>query len=138
MRVMKGEEIRKVWTASAVRLAVLAPVLSCVSPVVSVFTGMAGVADSRALDQGPYSEVHTRQQATARVVLRIEGMDCPVCAAGLQNNLRQIPGVRRAEVRFQDKQADLDCDPKAVEPARLAQVVAEAGFKVSGILPANN
>ncbi len=208
---MKGEEIRKVRTASAITLAILAAALGCVSPVVGVFTGMAGAADSRALDQwrphslvvavallglsyfftyrparitareprsvrerppsagwsrrilpvaaalvvvsaffpyysgwlmrtvgrGPYTERHIRQQATARVVLTIEGMDCPMCAAGLQNNLRQVPGVRRAEVRFQDKQADLDYDPKTVEPERLAQVVAEAGFKVIGVLPVN-
>ena len=92
----------------------------------------------RTVGRGPYSEGHIRQQTTARVVLTIEGMDCPVCAAGLQNNLRQIPGLRRAEVSFQDKRADLDYDPKAVDPARLAQLVAEAGFEVSGMLPANN
>lgn len=68
---------------------------------------------------------------TARVVLKIEGMDCPVCAAGLQNQLREIPGVRRAEVSFQDKRASLDYDPRAVDPSRFTKAIAEAGFKVA-------
>ncbi|MBI4189661.1 MAG: cation transporter [Betaproteobacteria bacterium] len=71
------------------------------------------------------------QVATQHVVLTIEGMDCPACAGLLQNNLRQIPGVHRAEVNFQDKRATLDYDPHAVEPSQFAQVVAEAGFKVT-------
>jgi len=72
--------------------------------------------------------------ATKRVVLTIKGMDCPACAGLLQNNLRQIPGIQRAEVNFQDKRADLEYDPKQVEPEKFSEVVAEAGFKVGGVM----
>ena len=92
----------------------------------------------RAVTRTGQPAANVSQLATERVVLKIEGMDCPACAAGLQNNLRQIPGVHRAEVSFQDKQANLDYDPKAVEPARFSQVVAEAGFKVASAAAANH
>jgi mercuric ion transport protein len=86
----------------------------------------------RTVGRGSSSDRRLSQRSTARVVLTIEGMDCPICAAGLQNNLRQIPGVHHAEVSFQDKQATLDYDPKAVAPTTFAQVVAQAGFKLGG------
>jgi copper chaperone CopZ len=70
----------------------------------------------------------------ARVVLQIEGMDCVMCAAGLQSALRAIPGVRHAEVSFQDKQAVLEYDPAAVDASRFEKVIADSGFKVA--LPA--
>lgn len=73
----------------------------------------------------------------SRVVLKIDGMDCPVCAGGLQNNLRQIPGVRRAEVSFQDKLARIDYDRAELDLARFEQAVRDSGFKVAGILPQN-
>lgn len=69
----------------------------------------------------------------AHVVLKIDGMDCPVCAGGLQNSLRGIPGVERAEVSFQEKRATIDYDPRAVDSARFVKVIRDAGFKVAGL-----
>jgi copper chaperone len=71
----------------------------------------------------------------AHVALKIEGMDCVMCAAGLQNNLRAIPGVRRADVSFQDKQAVLDYDPAAVDESGFEKVIADSGFKVALAVP---
>jgi len=80
----------------------------------------------------PKSEPVALKRPDVQVVLNIEGMDCVMCAAGLQNTLRAIPGVRRAEVSFQDKQAALEYDPAAVDPSRFNKVIADAGFKLSG------
>jgi copper chaperone CopZ len=88
----------------------------------------------RAVSRTTQPVANVSQLATERVVLKIEGMDCPACAGLLQNNLRQIPGVRRAEVSFQDGQASLDYDPRKVQPARFTLVVAEAGFRVGGVM----
>lgn len=85
---------------------------------------------ARAVSKPP-SLPATLNAATARVLLRIEGMDCPMCAAGLQSRLREIPGVCRAEVSFQDKQAILEYDPSVADPSRFTQVVAQAGFRVA-------
>lgn len=58
-----------------------------------------------------------------------------MCAAGLQNNLRALPGIRRAEVSSQEKQAIIDYDSKAVAIANLEKVIADAGFKVTHAAP---
>lgn len=72
----------------------------------------------------------------AQVVLRIDGMDCVMCAAGLQNILRAVPGVRRADVSFQDKQAVVEYDPTVVNAARFEKLIADSGFKVAAPAPA--
>lgn len=71
----------------------------------------------------------------AHVVLKIEGIDCVMCAAGLQNNLRALKGVHSAEVSFQDKQAVIDYDPNAATGADFAKVIADSAFKVSSPAP---
>ena len=78
----------------------------------------------------PKSEPGAWKRPEARSVLKIDGMDCVMCAAGLQNSLRAIPGVRRAEVSFQDRQAVLDYDPAVVDGSRFEKVIADSGFKV--------
>jgi len=72
----------------------------------------------------------------AQVVLRIDGMDCVMCAAGLQNSLRTVPGVHRAEVSFQDKRAVVEYDPAVVDAARFEKLIANSGFKVAAPAPA--
>ena len=66
----------------------------------------------------------------AHMVLHVEGMDCIMCAGGLQATLRQIPGVRHAEVSFQEKTATLTYDPHTVNPLRFVRAINDAGFKV--------
>lgn len=69
----------------------------------------------------------------ARAVMNVEGMDCGGCAALLEKKLSQIPGVRRAEVNFERKQASVDYDAQAVAPSRFAEIIKEAGFKASPV-----
>lgn len=73
----------------------------------------------------------------AQLVLKIGGMDCPVCAEALQNGFRQIPGVRQSQVSFQDKQATIEYDPRRVDRVRLVKVITDAGFKVVATLAGN-
>lgn len=78
------------------------------------------------------------QSSQAHAVLNIDGMSCGSCAALLEKNLSQIPGVRRAQVSFEKKQAILDYDPRKVDPLRFVKSVADAGFKVAGSPTATN
>lgn len=68
--------------------------------------------------------------STEQVVLNIEGMDCVMCAAGLQNSLRQIPGVASAEVSYQEGLATISYDPNSVQPSRFEQLITDSGYKV--------
>ena len=92
----------------------------------------------RAVSRDQHRAADVSQVPEAHLILRIEGMDCPACAGLLQNNLRQLPGVRRAEVSFQDKQANIDYDPKAVDPSRFEKVIGDAGFRAVPPGLANN
>lgn len=84
----------------------------------------------------PKSAQGRLKRSNAQVVLNIDGMDCVMCAAGLQNALRAIPGVRRADVSFQDKQAIVEYDPAVVDPSRFEKLIADSGFKVASLVPA--
>src|SRR5690242_2764895 len=50
------------------------------------------------------------RSSRARAEVAIEGMDCMMCAAGLQAKLRALPGVSSAEVSYQDKRATVEFD----------------------------
>jgi hypothetical protein len=41
-------------------------------------------------------------------------------------------------VSFQDKQAIIDYDPKAVDPSRFEKVIGDAGFQAVPPRPSNN
>ena len=89
--------------------------------------------DSSQQGSGPArmrTHVHTR--------FAIPGMDCVMCAAGLQNRLRALPGVARAEVSYQDKMAEIEYDPGLIDAARLATIVEGEGFKVGVQVPAHS
>ncbi len=79
-----------------------------------------------------------QQSSEAHVTLNVGGMVCPTCAALLEKNLSQIPGVRRAEVSFEKKQATLDYDPRMVDPSRFTKAITDVGYKVTGQLTVGN
>lgn len=85
---------------------------------------------ARAVTRSKQPTAVIRMSSPEKLVLKIDGMDCPLCAGSLQNKLRQVPGVQRAEVSFQDKQATIEYDPRAVGPTSFEKLVADAGFKV--------
>jgi copper chaperone CopZ len=70
--------------------------------------------------------------APVQAEFRIEGMDCLMCAAGLQNKLRAVQGVAAAEVSYQDKLARVTFDPARTSRERLAAAIEGDGFKVGG------
>ncbi len=60
----------------------------------------------------------------------IDGMNCDGCAERIQRLLTQEGGVREANVSYQDGRAVVRFNPAAVEPARLHEVIEQAGFSV--------
>lgn len=115
-------------------------VLWLVTAVVIVFTAFpyySGAA-ARGLAGRKQAGGDSRPSAAAHVVIKIDGMDCIMCAGGLQQTLARIPGVQHAEVSFQNKQATLDYDPGLVGPAHLVKEITNARFKVANPPPDNN
>ncbi len=77
----------------------------------------------------------TSVRPLTRAEIHIEGMDCMMCAAGLQNKLRALQGVSKADVSYQDMRAAVEFDPAVVSRARLVNVIEGDGFKVAAREP---
>jgi mercuric ion transport protein len=119
------------WNRLILWLATLLVIVVAAFPYYSGWAVRAVAKEKQPAVLGPLN-------SQAHLVIQVEGMDCPACAGLLQENLRQLPGVRRAEVSFQDKQAIIDYDPKTVDPSRFERIIADAGFRATPPGPANN
>ncbi len=119
------------WNRAALWLVAVSVVVLAAFPYYSGW-----VARAVTKTHGP-AEV-SAQSSQAHAVLKIDGMVCSSCAALLEKKLSQMPGVHRAEVSFEKKQAILDYDPRRVDPSRFTKSVTAAGYKVAGPPTATN
>lgn len=67
-----------------------------------------------------------------QVVLTLDGMDCAACAAGLEKELRAVPGVAAAMVSYEKKEAVIGVPKGSVKQEAIERVVENAGYRVSG------
>lgn len=65
------------------------------------------------------------------VTFKIEGMNCGHCANTIKTLVDKQPGVQVATVSFEEGQARILYDPKAIQEDRLVAVVQEPGFRVT-------
>jgi mercuric reductase len=70
---------------------------------------------------------------TQTVELSIEGMTCDHCAATIQRALANVPGVKRAEVSFPQKRAEISTTE--APPDALVRAVEKAGYRAAVIKP---
>ena len=76
--------------------------------------------------------VNAAQPAPAHMrhlTLVIDGMDCAGCAGTIQAALSRAPGVSKASVSFDKKQAEVQYDASKTSPESLIAVVASAQYK---------
>lgn len=76
--------------------------------------------------------VNAAQPAPAHLrhlTLAIDGMDCAGCAGTIQAALARAPGVSKATVSFDKKQAEVQYDPSKTSPESLIAVVASTQYK---------
>lgn len=71
-----------------------------------------------------------KRGAMKTTTLRIEGMHCDGCAKTIQALLGAEPGVQRAAVSFQAREAQVQFDPNAVNDGRIVEAIERAGYKV--------
>ena len=79
----------------------------------------------------------TSADAPSRVEsnLVIKGMSCAACARAVENALRAVPGVLRAEVSAGSHRAWVVWSSDQVQPSQWMQAIRKAGYSV---LPAND
>jgi copper chaperone CopZ len=61
---------------------------------------------------------------------KIEGMNCDACANTIKKLVEKEPGVRMAEVSFDERSARVLYDPQSVEEERLVDTIQKPGFRV--------
>ncbi len=70
-------------------------------------------------------------QAASRIDLAVTGLSCAGCAANVERALREIGGVRRANVNLATAKATVVFDPGAVKRADLVRAIRDAGYGVA-------
>jgi copper chaperone CopZ len=63
-------------------------------------------------------------------IFKIEGMNCDACANTIKKLVEMEPGVRMADVSFDERQARVLYDPKSVEEEHLVDAIQKPGFRV--------
>lgn len=113
-RIETGGKWDKIAIWSATLVAAVAIAFPSVGEPLLAFTGSRGSTNGN----------------SATVILRIEGMDSPMCAGGLEASLARIGGVQGARISLEKEEAVITYDPTIVEPGIFISVVKETGFRV--------
>lgn len=64
--------------------------------------------------------------------IMIEGMTCQHCKHHVEEALKELEGVKTANVSLEGKFAEIELD-REIDDARIIAAVDEAGYKVTGI-----
>lgn len=72
--------------------------------------------------------VATGQPEHAVVVLDVQGMTCEACAIEIVRELRQVPGVVRADVSFEQRRAEIALSSSQRKIESLIAAVEKAGY----------
>jgi len=72
-----------------------------------------------------------QSNATDAAVLRVSipSMDCAACAASIQKQITQQPGVQNAQVRFDSKEALVYYDANTTSRDQVIRAINNTGFK---------
>ena len=65
----------------------------------------------------------------AQVTINVEGMVCSACPQAVKAALERTPGVNRAKVTLESKEALVDYDEARIGPEKLVEVINKLGFR---------
>ena len=71
--------------------------------------------------------------ATEKMTLNIGGMTCAACVFHVENALKGVPGVSRAQVNLATERAAVEYIPGMAALAGLQEAVENAGYRVEGV-----
>ncbi len=64
-------------------------------------------------------------QTVKTTTLHVEGMTCGSCATAVKRVLKNVNGVKNAQVSFSEKKGVVTYDPAVVTPEKIARAVEE-------------
>lgn len=124
------------------KMAQLARIRDALDRLIAACPGGGGLAACtilEAMEQGPTGpDIDPRPPATTSnaevgtmktTELSIAGMHCDGCARTVEAVLGRIAGVRKVEVKFDDRRARILHDPEGAPVADLIGMIGKAGFR---------
>jgi len=90
--------------------------------------------DGSAVGSPPPSPAPPTERGTSDMkttLLAVKGMHCDGCARTIEALLARVPGVRKAEASFDDRQARVLHDQDEAPETELVAAVAKGGFEAS-------
>jgi copper chaperone CopZ len=75
----------------------------------------------------------SRGASLQTVTLRIEGMTCGGCTAGIEAALKRVKGVHSAEVSFDRREAQITFDATTVTESMLVATIKDVGYAASKV-----
>lgn len=88
--------------------------------------------DSHKEISAPIDAFNEHSPDHVRTMLILQGMTCGGCAKRIKNALTKLPGVSRAAVVFETRQATIDFDPERVDSQGIRNAVSAAGYAIEG------
>ncbi len=93
------------------------------------FLSDRGVIEPSPDEAGP-GEAEDGQRAPEKATLSLKGMHCASCASSIEDSLRGVQGVSKANVNFGTEKAYVEYDPDRAGPELLEGAVRDAGYDV--------
>ncbi len=88
------------------------------------------VADLLLSGQGNNPVAAPSSPRLERVVLAVEGMDCPACASSVEKKLQGIPGIGKASVSYETGKAEVEYNGAKVGLAQIETAIRDTGYRV--------
>lgn len=64
----------------------------------------------------------------AKTVLKISGMHCASCAVKIEKTLKNLPGVKKAEVNYATEKATVEFDEAKIASAKCVEAIKKLGY----------
>lgn len=81
------------------------------------------------------SELQSTAGPLQKTTLQVSGMVCEMCAALVEKELAEQPGVRAAHVQFSESRAEVEYDPSRISLPQIRGVMEKAGYQVKAGAP---
>lgn len=65
------------------------------------------------------------------IKVNVEGMHCPSCAMALKIALEDEPGVEKAEVSLNDKEAKIEYEADKIDLEKFKQIAKDLDFTIN-------
>ena len=92
-----------------------------------VDSGITAEEIKKAVEEAGYKIIKNKGENNMEKILKVEGMSCMHCVAHVKEALEKLEGVREADVRLEEKRAEVKMD-KEVSDDSLVKAVEGAGY----------